>query len=100
MSACKEVIPLCPQCRHPLGGGCGGMPWTCFRGCRPRPELRQLCFVPSPPNPGTAPLCPKCRQPMHGGRGGMPWTCFRICRQVLDAEEVFPTWPRTPAAKK
>ena len=29
-----EDGPLCPRCQHPMFGGRGGLPWTCFRGCK------------------------------------------------------------------
>lgn len=29
----EKTWPVCPHCSQPMGGGRGGMPWTCFRGC-------------------------------------------------------------------
>ena len=31
----KPQTPRCPKCHQPMGGGRGGMPWTCFRQCKP-----------------------------------------------------------------
>ncbi len=78
-----ETPPRCPICKRPMGGGRGGMPWRCFRGCedKPRPASRQL-YPPGLAEKSDAPPCPKCGLPMGGGRGGMPWTCFRICKSA------------------
>lgn len=56
--------PLCPRCRQPMGGGRGGMPFTCFRSCG-RKELT------------SAPPCPVCQVPMEDGGDGKPWRCAR-----------------------
>ncbi len=73
---------LCPQCKKPMGGGCGGFPWTCFRVCQPKKKPGQLYPDREPPEPDNGHPCPVCTKPMHGGRGGMPWTCFRKCLPI------------------
>lgn len=40
MSAVDPDSPLCPRCGKPMGGGTGGLPWTCFRACKPFPIER------------------------------------------------------------